>query len=116
LFVGGSTQLQPTSYLLLDQVAAAIQRDYPRQRVGVEGHTDATSTTGLSNAALHQLTSAQAAAVLDQLIQRNRLPPQQLFTVAHGGNHPRVPATSPEARTKNRRVEIVIYPETIDGR
>lgn len=116
LFVGGSTQMQPTAYLLVDQVATAIQRNYPRQRIGIEGHTDATTAAGMSAAALHQLTAAQAAAVFDQLTQRNRLPPQQLFTVAYGANHPRVANATPDTRAKNRRVEVVVYPESYDGR
>lgn len=115
LFVGGGTQLQPTAYLALDQVATAILRTYPRQRIGIEAHTDGAGGAGVASAA-HQLTAAQAAAVLDQLTQRNKLPPQQLFTVAHGANHPRSANTTLEGRTKNRRIEVVIYPETADGR
>ena len=115
LFVGGGTQLQPTAYLVLDQVSTAILKTYPRQRIGIEAHTDGVATTGLASSA-HQLTTAQAAAVLDQLTQRNRIPPQQLFAVAHGANHPRVANVSAEGRTKNRRIEVVIYPETLDSR
>lgn len=115
LFVGGGTQLQPTAYLMLDQVATAILRTYPRQRIGIEAHTDGGATTGVASSA-HQLTTAQASAVVDQLTSRNRLPPQQLFAVAHGANHPRAANVSQEARTKNRRIEVVIYPETLDGR
>jgi flagellar motor protein MotB len=112
LFVGGSTQLQPTAYLLIDQVATAVLREYPRQRIGIEGHTDAGTNPSLSPSNLHQLTAAQAAAVLDQLLQRNKLPARQLFTAAHGSNYPRLASTTNEARAKNRRIEVVIYPET----
>ncbi|MFM9068083.1 MAG: flagellar motor protein MotB [Planctomycetota bacterium] len=112
LFVGGSTQLQPTAYLLIDQVATAVLREYPRQRIGIEGHTDAGVNPNLSPSNLHQLTAAQAAAVLDQLLQRNKLPAKQLFTAAHGSNYPRLASTTNEARAKNRRIEVVIYPET----
>ncbi|MFO0868153.1 MAG: OmpA family protein [Pirellulales bacterium] len=115
LFVGGGTQLQPTAYLALDQVATAILRTYPRQRVGIEAHADGGANPALASSS-HQLTTAQATAVLDQLVQRNRLPPQQLFVVGHGANHPRAANSTADGRTKNRRVEIVIYPETIDGR
>ncbi|MFO0904841.1 MAG: OmpA family protein [Pirellulales bacterium] len=115
LFVGGGTQLQPTAYLLLDQVATAILRSYPRQRIGVEAHTDSVGPTGIASSA-HQLTTVQATAVLDQLVQRNKIPPQQLFVVAHGANHPRASSVTAEGRLKNRRLEVVIYPESIDGR
>lgn len=112
LFVGGSTQLQPTAYLLLDQIATAIFKEYPRQRVGVEAHADTGVMPNVSASTLHQLTAGQATAVLDQFVQRNKLPAKQLFTAAHGGNYPRSSGTTSEARAKNRRVEVVIYPET----
>jgi outer membrane protein OmpA-like peptidoglycan-associated protein len=35
----------------------------------------------------------------------------QLFLVAHGGNHPLVSNATAAGRARNRRVEIVIYPE-----
>ena len=128
LFVGGGAQLQPTAYLTLDQVATAILRSYPRQRIGIEAHTDdsigaasgmvaggAASVGPGPASAAHQLTAAQAAAVLDLLATRNRLPPRQLFAVAHGANHPRVANTTADGRLRNRRIEVVIYPESIDG-
>ncbi len=122
LFVGGGAQLQPTAYLTVDQVATAILRSYPRQRIGIEAHSDDSvggAAGGQASAgpvsAAHQLTAAQAAAVLDLLASRNRLPPRQLFAVAHGANHPRVANTTADGRFRNRRVEVVIYPESIDA-
>jgi outer membrane protein OmpA-like peptidoglycan-associated protein len=122
LFVGGGAQLQPTAYLTVDQVATAILRSYPRQRIGIEAHSDDSvggAAGGQASAgpvsAAHQLTAAQAAAVLDLLATRNRLPPRQLFAVAHGANHPRVANTTADGRFRNRRVEVVIYPESIDA-
>lgn len=116
LFVGGGSQLQPTAYLMLDPVATAIQRQYPRQRIGVEAHTDGGGAFGVSGSAAHQLTATQSAAIIEQLTTRNRLPPQQLFAAAHGANHPRAAAGGVDDRMKNRRIEIVVYPETFDGR
>ncbi len=122
LFVGGGAQLQPTAYLTVDQVATAILRSYPRQRIGIEAHTDDSvggAAGGQAGAgpvsAAHQLPAAQAAAVLALLATRNRLPSRQLFAAAHGANHPRVANTTAEGRFRNRRIEIVIYPESIDA-
>jgi outer membrane protein OmpA-like peptidoglycan-associated protein len=53
--------------------------------------------------------------VLDLLATRNRLPPRQLFAAAHGANHPRVANTTADGRFRNRRVEVVIYPESMDA-
>jgi outer membrane protein OmpA-like peptidoglycan-associated protein len=35
----------------------------------------------------------------------------QLFVVGHGSNHPIVSNGSPEGKQRNRRVELVVYPE-----
>ena len=111
LFPPGSGQLNPNAYQVLDNVATAILRSYPRQRVVVEAHTDAGSTGGAS-ASPYQLAAAQAQVVVDQLVRRNTLPIQQLTVVAHGANFPRGDNQSPAGRAENRRIEFVVYPET----
>lgn len=112
LFRPGTAQLQPTATATLDQVSDAILRNYSRQRIGIEGHLDAPPAFAGPPSSAHQLTGLQAQAVMDQLLTRNRLPAAQLFTVAHGANHPRYTSMTAEARARNRRIEIVIYPET----
>jgi len=113
LFPLGAAQLLPTAPALLDQIAELIQRDYPQQMIGLEGHTDGMPTSAING---HTLGAAQAVAVFDVLTQRGRLPAQQLFVVAHGSNHPLVSNATPAGRAKNRRIEIVIYPETTAAR
>jgi chemotaxis protein MotB len=116
LFQVGLPQLLPGAYQTLDQVASAISANYPRQRIVIEGHTD--SAPAMPGFALgnHKLTSDQAQAVFDVLTTRNRLPPNQLAVMSHGANHPRYSNGDPAGRAKNRRIELVVYPETIDGR
>lgn len=110
LFSPGTAQPNPAGGMLLDQVASALTRQYPRQRAGIEGHTD---TAQLYNGITpYQLASAQSQAVMDQLVRRGGVPMQQLFVIAHGPNHPIADNQSPTGRAENRRIEIVIYPET----
>lgn len=111
LFAPNTAQLNPTSSTMLDQIANALIRQYPRQRVGIEGHTD-TAQYPTPSGTTYQLAGAQAQAVLDQLVRRNGVPSQQLFVLAHGPNHPLADNQSPAGRAENRRMEIVIYPET----
>ena len=113
LFSSGTGQLQVEGYRILDEVAAAIARSYPRQRIVVEGHTDDSLAAGSTGA--HALSSTQAGAVFQQLVQRGRLPARQLSVLAMGENHPLASNGTPAGKAKNRRVEIVIYPDTIDG-
>src|SRR3954451_15824807 len=55
LFVPGTAQLQTDGYRILDEVAAAVQRTYPRQRIVVESHTD--DSLGANPTAAHTLTN-----------------------------------------------------------
>jgi flagellar motor protein MotB len=113
LFVPSTAQLQTDGYRILDEVAAAVQRTYQRQRIVVEAHTD--DSLGANPTAAHTLTTGQAQAVFQQLVQRGRLPPRQLSVLAMGENHPLASNATPAGKAKNRRIEIVVYPDTIDG-
>lgn len=112
LFSPGTAQPNPAGAMVLDQIAGALQRQYPRQRVAIEGHTDTAQLTGGAYGTSYQLAGSQAQAIMDQLVRRNGLPMQQLFVIAHGPNHPLADNQSPAGRSENRRIEIVIYPET----
>lgn len=112
LFGQGTAQLVSSGSYLLDQVATSISGQYARRRVAVEGHTDTGPLYGGAFSNPAQLAGAQGQAVIDQLIRRNNLPAQQLFLVAHGPNHPIGDNQTVAGRADNRRIEIVIYPET----
>jgi flagellar motor protein MotB len=113
LFVPGSQQMTAEASRILDEVAAAILRSYPRQRIVIEGHTDNSAAT--VSGGPHLLTAAQAQVVFQQFVQRNHLPARQLSILAMGENHPRASNATAAGQAKNRRIEIVVYPDTIDG-
>jgi flagellar motor protein MotB len=110
IFRQSTAQFQPGAAQILDTVADAIVRNFPRHVVAVEGHTD-TPPSGATPATSHQLSAAQAYAVFEALASRSRLPAGQMSVVAHGANRPRFSNDTAAGRAKNRRVEIVIYPE-----
>ena len=56
---------------------------------------------------------ARASAVFDFLCGRTSLKAGQLFVVAHGPNHPVVSNATAAGRARNRRIELVVYPEQI---
>jgi flagellar motor protein MotB len=109
LFHAQGAQLLPAATQVLDQLADAVARHYSNQMIGVEAHTDSTPLTTTSS---HQLAAAQGLAVFQILTSRNRISSKQLFVVAHGSNHPQASNATPSGRSKNRRIELVIYPET----
>jgi flagellar motor protein MotB len=105
LFMPGSATLKPGSEQLLHEVAQRLVQTYPQQRIGIEGHTDA----GMGGAAA--LSASQAMAVQSFLISQARIPESHLFVAGHGGNLPVVSNATAAGQQRNRRVEIVIYPE-----
>jgi len=113
LFDGSSASLLPGGTALLTQVAGEIDRVFPRHFVGIEGHVDTEPLGDSAWGSPHQLTAARAATVFDFFTTRTPLRQGQLFLVAHGANHPVVSNATAAGRTRNRRVELVIYPERI---
>ena len=112
VFQPGTAQIHAQAAQVLDPIAARLATVFPKQRIGIESYTDNAKLYGGSVATSHQLTSAQSLAVLDFLTRRSGLPAQQLFTVAQGANNPRQSNSTPAGRVANRRIELVIYPDT----
>lgn len=112
LFVPGTPQPNPAGAAVLGQVAQAISQQFPRQRVGIEGHTDTSMPYAGQAGTPYQLAGSQAQTIMDQLVRGSGLPTQQFFVIAHGPNHPLADNQSPAGRSENRRIEIVVYPET----
>lgn len=113
LFAAGTAQLVGTAFPVVDGLAAELTRNYPRQRIAIEGHTDNAPVPG--GVSSHQLAAAQAIAVFDALTRRNRLPAQNFYVVAQGSNRPLAANATQAGQTGNRRIELVVYPDTVDA-
>lgn len=111
LFESGSANLLPGGAAILTQISTEVERVYPGHFLGIEGHTDTEPLHNASWGSPHQLSAARASAVFDFFTSRTPLKQGQLFLVAHGPNHPVVSNATAAGRARNRRVEIVIYPE-----
>ncbi|MFM1902392.1 MAG: Peptidoglycan-binding protein ArfA [Planctomycetota bacterium] len=111
LFDGDTANLLPGGVATLTQVAGELERVFPGHFIGIEGHLDSAPLPSGTWTSPHQLTAARSAAVFDFLTTRTPMKEGQLFLVAHGGNHPLVSNATAAGRARNRRVELVIYPE-----
>jgi flagellar motor protein MotB len=111
LFESGGANLMPAGTALLTQISDEVERVYPGHFLGIEGHTDTEPLKNASWGSQHQLSVARASAVFDFLTSRTSLKQGQLFLVAHGPNHPVVSNATAAGRARNRRIELVIYPE-----
>jgi flagellar motor protein MotB len=113
LFNFGTAQLKLGADGLVKTVAADVAQNYPQQLIGIEGHTDGSPMTSPQYPTDQHLAIGQAMAVYDVLTRQGGMPPRQLFVVAHGGSHPVVSNATEAGRARNRRVEVVVYPETM---
>lgn len=111
LFEPGTAAILPGGAAILTQVATELERVFPGHFVGIEGHLDTEPLQNASWGSAHQLTAARSAAVFDLLTARTRMHEGQLFLVAHGANHPLVSNATAAGRARNRRMELVVYPE-----
>jgi flagellar motor protein MotB len=116
LFEQQAAQLRVGASRTIEEVAEVLARDYAGHFIGIEGHSDADPARGGATTSAHQLSTARATAVFEQLSTRSKLRPNQMFVAGHGGNHPVVSNATPAGRERNRRIELVIYPERVTDR
>ena len=112
LFQPGTASLLPQASNALDPIANQIMAIFPRQRVAVEAYADSSTLNLSATSSPVQLTSAQASTIVDLMTQRSGMNPGQLFAIAQGASRARGTNETPMGRSLNRRIEIVIYPET----
>jgi flagellar motor protein MotB len=113
MFMPGSPYLQNEAQQLLASVGTDLRQNFPEHIIGIEGHTDDTPTHSQQFPSNHHLSSAQALAVYNLLVERGTLPAARLFIIGHGGNHPVVSNATEAGKARNRRIEFVVYPERV---
>jgi flagellar motor protein MotB len=111
LFDASSARLLPGAANVLLGVANELRRSYPEQMIGIEGHTDASPVLGGQWRNNHELSAARAVMVYDTLVSLGHFREEQLFVVGQGANRPVVSNATPEGKQRNRRIELVVYPE-----
>lgn len=116
LFMPGSPYLKDDAKQLLASVATDLRQNFPEHIIGIEGHTDDSSTHSQQFPSNHHLSAAQSLSVYNALIERGTLPAVQLFVIGHGGNHAVVSNATEAGKARNRRIEFVVYPERIASR
>lgn len=116
IFMPGSSYLKPGADQTLQKVATEMRRNFSDQIIGIEGHTDDSPTHSQQFPTNHHLSAAQALTAYNTLVQARILPERQLFVIGHGANHPVVSNATESGKTRNRRLELVVYPERIASR
>ncbi len=98
-----SSRVNPAFLNYLDQVAHQI-RKYPNSRVYIEGHA---FDEGTPREAVN-ISQNRSDAVLRYLVEKGKVSPDNLYSRGHGDTAPLDMSDTEEARSKNRRVDIII--------
>jgi chemotaxis protein MotB len=106
LFASGSATLGKEGKEALDKVAQAF-KGLQGKVVRVEGHTDNVPTGGGAFPTNWDLSTARALAVV-RFLQERGVDPTILAAAGYGEHQPVAPNDTPEGRSLNRRIEIVL--------
>lgn len=108
LFDSGSAELKAEAQDLIDKLGQILER-YGDGSIEIEGHTDNVPINSVQYPSNEELSSARALSVFYYLLDHSALSP---VGIKHAGMGERVPIadnSTPEGRSRNRRVEILIY-------
>ncbi len=104
-FASGKAAIAKAHEPLLAKLIDALAL-FPETPIIVEGHTDAYGAD-LTNL---DLSNRRAQAVVQYLLEGSPLSPALLSAVGYGESKPVANNETPEGRRKNRRIDVVLYP------
>jgi chemotaxis protein MotB len=105
-FPSGEDAVEPSTYVSLGKVAAAI-RDLPNA-IRAEGHTDSRPIHNPRFRSNWDLSAARAIAVMELLRDRWDIPPGRMAVTGYADTIPVEDNASDTGRARNRRVDIVV--------
>ena len=109
LFDSGSAQLKDDAKLIIDKVGLILERYGNAGTIEIEGHTDNVPMKSAQYPSNEELSSARALSVFYYLMDSTTLNPLNLNHAGMGERVPIADNSTPEGRSRNRRVEILIY-------
>ena len=99
----------PNVDFVVDEIGR-LAGQYGAARIIIEGHTDASMKGRIDPAAVKELSTQRANAVKEAVLRRFKsLQPNQFLASGMGWDRPYDPA-DPMNHSKNRRVEVKVYP------
>jgi outer membrane protein OmpA-like peptidoglycan-associated protein len=110
-FPVGKDYIMPSNYTLLNKVQRAI-RSFGESNVVIEGHTDSTGSDALNK----HLSQRRAEAVREYFVANGTLVYDSIAAIGYGSNRPLATNKTSKGRAINRRIDIVITPNTQTAR
>ncbi|AMQ00682.1 Membrane protein [Pedobacter cryoconitis] len=111
LFPSGSIIIDEKGKQALAQLAKVL-KEQPEIIIAVEGHTDSQKITNLGQIKDNwDLSVLRSTSVVRYLTETEKVPGVRLTATGKGEFQPLEQNTTPEGRSKNRRIEIVLSPK-----
>lgn len=110
LFKTGSTELSARAREVLSKVATVLN-DKPDQEVLVEGHTDNVPISRDCFKDNWDLSASRAITITRVLQKEYKVDPSRITAAGRGEYVPLVANDTPDNRSRNRRIRIVILPK-----
>lgn len=111
LFASGSFEVAPNGVNALKKLAKVLE-DNTDINVMIEGHTDNVPYNGVSPVKDNwDLSVMRATTVLKILVNNSKINPSRLTAAGRSQYFPVDAANTKEARSKNRRTEIILTPK-----
>ncbi len=106
LFAVNSTHITPS---LRSDLAVLAQNliNYPNSTIQIIGHTDNTGS-----AEYNQSLSTERALAVSSVLQQHGVPQFRIQSMGRGESQPIASNLTPEGRAQNRRVDVVILPNS----
>jgi chemotaxis protein MotB len=108
LFEAGRADLKPGSLEKLKDLADVLNSG--PYRIRVEGHTDNQPIRSAEFHSNWQLSAARAANIVEFLVREAKIPENRISAAGMAASRPVSDNTTPQGRTRNRRVSIVLEP------
>ncbi len=109
VFESGSAILRDDAEAILDKTASALKK-FPNM-IRIEGHTDNVPINNEKFPSNWELSATRAIEVAKYLIKTHNIPPGKISTAGYAEYRPVASNDTPEGRTRNRRVDIIIMSE-----
>ena len=111
-FDEGKAELKDRAKQTLDSIAPVIGTI--SNPIRVEGHTDNTPIATAEFRSNWELSVRRATEVVRYFIEKHDLTPMRISAVGYSEYHPLAPNDTPENRSRNRRIEIIVAKSLIE--
>lgn len=113
LFDSGSAEVKPSAVQLAREISELLVTDPPR-RVEISGHTDTDPISTFRYRSNWDLSAMRAINFLKILLENPELDPKLFSASAYGEHNPVASNETEEGKAKNRRVEVLILPRSVE--